>query len=239
MGSSFELTIIVPVFNEETNLPRVAEELSDFIRNTKCRTRVLFVNDGSTDTSASLIESICSKNEFFNFIHLKRNGGLSTALRAGIDQVETKYTGYIDADLQTSPSDFNKLLEFAEQFDLVNGIRINRKDGLIKKLSSTIANGFRRAIIRDGIKDTGCPLKIIKTETAKKISLFDGLHRFLPALVLMAGGKVKEVPVNHYPRKAGKSKYHLRNRLIGPFFDLWAYWWMKKNYIRYEITSKG
>ena len=239
MESSLDLTIIVPVYNEEANLLKVADELSEFLKSTKIQTGILFVNDGSTDNSTSLIESICQKNELFGFIHLKVNKGLSTALKAGIDWVNTKLTGYIDADLQTSPSDFNKLLEFAEQFDLITGKRINRKDSLIKRISSLVANSIRRAITKDGITDSGCPLKIIKTDIAKTIPFFNGMHRFLPALVMLYGGKVKEVPVSHYPRKAGKSKYHLLNRLVGPFVDLCAFWWMKRNYIRYEITREG
>jgi glycosyltransferase involved in cell wall biosynthesis len=239
MESPFELTIIVPVFNEEANLHRIAEELSEYLKGIKIKARVLFVNDGSTDRSGLIIEETCKENDLFGFIQLRRNQGLSTALKAGIDQVDTKYTGYIDADLQTSPSDFNKLLEFAEEFDLVTGIRINRKDSPIKKISSTIANKVRRLITRDGISDTGCPLKIIKTEIAKQIPFFDGMHRFLPALVMLTGGKVKEVPVSHYPRKAGKPKYNLTNRLFGPLVDLWAFCWMKRNYIRYEIIKKG
>jgi glycosyltransferase involved in cell wall biosynthesis len=239
MESSLDLTIIVPLYNEEANLLRVAQELSTFVKRSKSSTRVLFVNDGSTDKSATQIESLCSDNDLFNFIHLKENKGLSTALKAGIDQVGTDYTGYIDADLQTSPADFDKLIEFAEQFDLVTGIRVNRKDGLIKKISSSIANGFRRSVTNDGVTDTGCPLKIIRTDIAKQIPFFNGMHRFLPALVLLIGGTVKEVPVNHYPRLAGKSKYHLRNRIFGPLVDLWAFCWIKRNYIRYEIIGKG
>jgi dolichol-phosphate mannosyltransferase len=234
-----DLTIIVPVFNEEANLPRVSEELSEFIESSVFAAKVLFVDDGSTDHSASIIESICRENELFGFIQLKDNKGLSTALKAGIDQVDTKYTGYIDADLQTSPSDFNKLLEFCQEFDLVMGSRIDRKDSLIKRITSSIANTLRRVVTKDRATDTGCPLKIFRTETAKKIPLFNGMHRFLPALVLMVGGNVKEVPVKHFKRIAGKSKYHLLNRLFGPFVDLWAFYWMKRNYIRYEIIKRG
>jgi dolichol-phosphate mannosyltransferase len=239
MESSYDLTIIVPVYNEEENILRVAEELSAFSEHSEIKAKVLFVNDGSNDKSASLIESLCFDNELFNYIHLKENKGLSTALKAGIDQLDTRYMGYIDADLQTSPSDFDKLLEFAEQFDLVTGVRIKRRDNLIKRVSSSFANAFRRTIIKDGIYDTGCPLKIIRGDTAKEIPFFNGMHRFLPALVLLVGGTVKAVPVTHYPRLAGKSKYHLRNRLLGPLIDLWAFCWIKRNYIRYEITRKG
>jgi len=239
MEGSCNLTIIVPVYNEEENLPRLGRELTEFMSLSKIRSRILFVNDGSTDNSASLIESICFKNESFNFIHLKENKGLSTALKAGIDQINTRFIGYIDADLQTSPLEFDKLFVFADQFDMVTGVRINRKDSPVKRFSSTIANKIRRAVTKDGISDTGCPLKIIRTETAKLIPFFNGMHRFLAALVQMTGGTVKEVPVNHYPRTAGKSKYRLRNRIIGPLIDLIAFSWMKRNYIRYEITGKG
>ena len=239
MESYYDLTIIVPVYNEEENLPRVAKELSDFLRVSKIKTKILFVNDGSTDNSTSIIEMICFENELFNFIHLKGNKGLSIALKAGIDNIFTRLTGYIDADLQTSPADFNKLIEFADHFDLVTGIRMDRKDSLVKNLSSTIANSIRRAFTGDGISDTGCPLKIIRTDTAKRIPFFNGMHRFLAALVQLCGGTVKEVPVIHYQRLAGRSKYNLLNRSLGPVIDLWAFCWIKRNYIRYEIIAKG
>ncbi len=192
MEGSLDLTVIVPVYNEEANLPWVAEELSEFLKTSKIKTWILFVDDGSTDNSASLIETICQKNELFGFIHLKDNKGLSTALKAGIDQVNTKLTGYIDADLQTSPSDFNKLLGFAEEFDMVTGKRINRKDGLIKRVSSLLANAIRRIITKDGITDSGCPLKIFKTDIAKVIPFFNGMHRFLPALVILTEEKLRK-----------------------------------------------
>lgn len=233
------LTIIVPLFNEEENLPRLEKELSDYLSQTQYSVKVLFVNDGSTDNCANLIEHFCSGHNAFSFIHLKKNSGLSTALKAGIDQVETKYAGYIDADLQTSPHDFDLLMEYVDSFDLVTGIRTGRKDGIVKRVSSRIANSIRRAFTRDGVSDTGCPLKVMHTDTARRIQFFKGMHRFLPALVLLEGGLVKEVPVRHYKRLAGKSNYHLRNRLFGPAVDLIAFIWMRDRHIRYEITGRG
>lgn len=233
------LTIIVPLFNEEENLPRLAKELTDYLSQTSYNASVLFVNDGSTDSSAKLIEQYCSENLAFRFIHLKENRGLSTALKAGIDQVETKYTGYIDADLQTSPYDFDLLMEYSANYNLVTGIREGRKDGIIKRISSRIANSIRRSVTHDGVSDTGCPLKVFRTDTARRIPFFKGMHRFLPALVLLDGGKVKEVPVRHFKRVAGKSKYHLHNRLIGPATDLIAFIWIRNRYIRYQITGRG
>jgi len=237
--SGYILTILVPIYNEQGNLPRLVNELSEYLAQTSYNAKVLFVDDGSTDLSLQLVEQACSVNPDFGFIHLKTNSGLSTALKAGIDQVETKYTGYLDADLQTSVFDFDLLMEHARDFELVTGIREGRKDGNIKRLSSFIANSIRRLVTHDGVSDTGCPLKIFHTITARRILLFKGMHRFLPALVQLDGGQVKMVPVCHYPRLAGRSNYRLGNRLIGPAIDLIIFAWMRKRYIRYEITGRG
>jgi dolichol-phosphate mannosyltransferase len=239
MNNKLTLTIIVPVYNEEDNLQRVGRELSDYLGRTTTGAKILFINDGSTDRSAEMIESLCNGNPLFSYIHLKENAGLSTALKAGFDHVETQFAGYMDADLQTCPDDFDLLMKFASDFELVSGIRMDRKDGLVKKISSRIANAIRRSFTHDGVSDTGCPLKIIRTDIAKKIPFFKGMHRFLAALVQLEKGKVKEVPVRHFPRIAGRSKYHLWNRLLGPINDLWAYRWMSKRYIRYDILKKG
>jgi dolichol-phosphate mannosyltransferase len=237
--TEYLLTIIVPLYNEEGNLPRLAKELSGYLFKTTCKAKVLFVNDGSTDNSAEILEKICSANRRFSFISLGKNSGLSTALKAGIDQVDTRLTGYIDADLQTSPFDFDLLLAHTDNYELVTGIRVKRQDGLIKRISSGIANAIRRTVTRDGVSDTGCPLKVIHTDIARRIPLFKGMHRFLPALVQLEGGKVKGISVNHYKRLSGRSKYHLSNRLFTTLADLIAFTWIRKRYIRYEISGRG
>lgn len=234
----YDLTIIIPVFNEEDNLERVKIEMESFLKNAKKKSKVLFVNDGSQDSSLSLIKKICKETPGFTFISFDRNYGLSPAIKAGFDFADTKLVGYIDADLQTSPMDFNLLLNYTDEFQLVTGVRANRKDSFTKNMSSKIANGIRRAFTHDGMDDTGCPLKIIHTEYAKRIPMFKGLHRFLPAMVLLQNGKVKQIPVQHFERMAGKSKFHLWNRLLGPLSDCFAYIWMKKKYINYKVAEK-
>ena len=233
------LTIVVPLFNEEESVERLAEELSSYVGRTRWDARVLFVNDGSTDGSQELVTAWCASHPRFGFIRLRRNAGLSAALNAGLDHVATLYAGYIDADLQTSPEDFDALMEFAADHELVTGVRATRRDGLVKRASSRLANAIRRAFPHDGVSDTGCPLKVIRTDVARRIPFFDGMHRFLPALVLLQGGRVMEVPVQHYPRIAGRSKYHLWNRLLGPAADLLAFCWMRRRTIRYEICERG
>ncbi|WP_310993831.1 glycosyltransferase family 2 protein [Aequorivita marina] len=235
----YQFTIIVPVYNEEENLERVEKELLAYTQIATKKTSILFVNDGSKDNSQALIEKICSRNEAFQFISFKENRGLSAAIKAGFDTVESPLVGYIDSDLQTDPEDFNLLLAHIDTYDLVTGVRADRKDKFVKNMSSKIANGIRRTFTHDGMDDTGCPLKVIKTDYAKRIPMFKGLHRFLPAMVLLQEGKVVQIPVKHFPRVAGTAKFGVWNRLLGPLIDCFAYLWMKKKYINYEIKSKG
>lgn len=241
MSSLKSFTVIVPIYNEEENISELKKELDLFLEQSQniIHVKVLFVNDGSKDNSQSLIEEICQDSEQYQFIELNENCGLSTAIKAGIDESNTDLVGYIDADLQTKPIDFLKLIPFTDDYELVSGVRSKRNDTFVKKMSSKIANSFRRMMINDGIQDTGCPLKILHQQTADNIPFFDGMHRFIPALVQLQNGKIKQVPVPHYERFAGESKYHLFNRLKKPFFDTFAFNWMKSRYIRYQIKSKG
>ena len=233
------LTIIVPVFNEEACLTRFAEAMDVFLAQSPVPARVLFVNDGSTDSSLSQIRQICRRKAGYIYLSLNKNYGLSTAFKAGIDFADSTYIGYIDADLQTSPLDFLPFFAYLPEYQMVNGIRQKRKDTFVKKISSRIANGFRRRMIQDGIADTGCPLKIMDAAFAKRVPFFNGMHRFLPALFQLQGGKVKQLPVQHFPRVAGYSKYHLFNRLWGPLQDTFAFRWMRRRYIRYQIAEQG
>jgi glycosyltransferase involved in cell wall biosynthesis len=233
----YEFCIIVPVYNEVDNISRLAQTLSEYINKASVITCVLFVNDGSKDDSQKKIEEACNRYNDLFYIRFGENKGLSAAIKAGIDVAESPYVGYIDADLQTSPDDFELLLPYRKESELITGIRSGRKDSPGKRLSSKIANSFRRMMTNDGIEDTGCPLKVIHTDYAKRIPFFTGMHRFLPALILLQNGRVKQIPVRHFERMAGKSKFHLRNRMLGPFKDCFAYRWMKKRYINYSIRA--
>lgn len=235
--AGYELTILVPVYNEEENIYALEQELTRFVGQSAMSACVLFVNDGSVDKSLERIVEVCNRQPDFYQLSLEKNSGLSGALKAGIDSSWSRYVAYIDADLQTSPEDLNLLIPFVEDYEMVTGIRIHREDSLVKRTSSIVANGFRRFMNGDNITDTGCPLKIMKTEFAKRIPLFTGMHRFLPALIMLQNGKVKQVPVRHFPRTAGQSKYNLGNRLVAPFFDCFAFRWMKSRYLHFNITE--
>lgn len=231
----YELTVVVPVYNEVESLPRVERAMREWLPTSPVKACVLMINDGSKDGSLELMREICARNEAMYYISLAKNGGLSAAMKAGIDATHSRYVGYIDADLQTTPEDFNLLLEHIADYQLVMGIRAGRKDSFFKNLQSKIANGFRNMMTHDGAKDTGCPLKVMWTDYAKRIPFFTGMHRFLPALIQLQEGRMMQIPVRHFPRTEGVSKYHLWNRLIGPFKDCFAYRWMRKRYINYQI----
>ena len=235
----YQFTIVVPIYNEEENLERLEQQLSTYLTIAAKPTCILLANDGSSDNSLSMIEKICERNEAFFFLAFEKNCGLSAAIKAGFDYADTPLIGYIDSDLQTDPEDFNLLMQDIEEYDLVTGWRADRKDSFVKNMSSLIANGIRKSFTHDGMNDTGCPLKIIKADYAKRIPMFKGLHRFLPAMIMLQNGTVKQVPVRHYPRIAGKAKFHLWNRLLGPLVDCFAYLWMKKKYINYNVAKKG
>lgn len=211
---NYELTIIVPVYNEEDNIIALEKRLSVFIHDARYAACVLFVDDGSTDRSRELIAEACCRHTAFFHIVLDKNCGQSAALKAGIDAADSPYVGYMDADLQTAPEDFNRLMPYAKDYEMVTGIRLDSKDTAFNKLLSKAANAFNRMVTHDGIQDEGCPLKIMRTACAQRMPLSNGMHRFMPALVLLQGGRVRQIPVRHFRRIGGVSKYNFGNRLV-------------------------
>ena len=197
---------------------------------------VLLVDDCSTDSSLKMIKEICSRHSDFFYICHTRRLGCSGAMKTAIDAIESEYMAYTDADLQTVPEEFNLMLPYAAEYPLVAGVRSSREDGWRKKLQSRIGNGFRRMMTGDGARDSVCPMKVIKMEYARRLPMFNGMHRFLPALVkLQEGGNYKEVMVTHRSRTAGKSKFNMWNRLRG-FTDCFIYRWMRRNWV---ISNRG
>lgn len=225
----------MPFFNEEALIANCFQRLKNYSLTSDNDIHLIFVNDGSLDSSEAILLALMKEYPNATLVSFDKNYGLSTALKAGIDHATSDWIGYIDADLQTVPEDFDLFFPFMEDFDLIVGIRSRRNDGFIKRLSSRFANWFRQLFTKDGVADTGCPLKLMKRSYAANLILFNGMHRFIPALIQLHGGSVKQIEVQHFPRTAGKSKFNLLNRSVGPLVDCLVFIWMRRRYIKYQL----
>ncbi|RKY34813.1 MAG: glycosyltransferase [Candidatus Omnitrophota bacterium] len=233
------ISVIIPVYNEEENIPLLYEELIQVLENIGSDYEVIFVDDGSTDSSLEILKEIKERNPRVKILSLERNTGLSSALKAGIDKASGEVIITMDGDLQNDPQDIPKLLNYIQEgYDVVSGWRRYRKDPFLKRGSSIIANYIRNKLTSESINDSSCMLKVYKSEYLKKIKFYRGWHRFLPTLLKMEGARVIEVEVTHRPRTYGQSKYGIKNRLIKPFIDTLVVAWLKNNRISYKIKEE-
>ena len=232
---------IIPVKDERDNLVPLTEQLLKVLESREeSRTatfEVLFVDDGSADGSSELLDQLAERYATVTVIHFDKNYGKTAALDAAFRRVRGDLVIIMDGDLQTIPDDIATLLPYTVQYDLVCGRRTVRQDHVIRKLSSRIGNAVRNAVIHDGMHDTGCGFMVFRRAVIEKLPLFEGMHRFFPALALMHGFTVTEVPVRHYPRIHGISKYGVSNRLFKGLYDLMAVRWMQSRCLRYQFRS--
>lgn len=229
-----EISVVIPVYNEEENLPILIPKITEVLKPLDKNFEIILVDDGSTDNSFNVIKDLSSRFMEVRYIRFKKNTGQTAAFDAGFKNALGDVVVTLDADLQNDPADIPKLLSYIPDYDIVCGWRAERKDPLIKKISSRIANSFRNFLTKDSIHDTGCSLKVYKREWLDKIKLYKGLHRFLPTLLKLEGARIIEVKVSHNPRKFGRSKYNIRNRLFTGLYDLLAVRWMQKRRLNYE-----
>lgn len=232
-----KISLVIPVYNEEESLPTLMEEI-DAVMAAHTNYEAIFVDDGSNDRSLSTLLGLKERYPKIRILKLKGRCGQTSAMDAGFRNAKGRIVVTLDADLQNDPADINRLLAELNGYDVVIGWRADRKDTWVKKISSRIANLVRNMMTDEDIKDTGCTLKAYKREFLERMKLFNGMHRFLPTLIRMEGGRIKEVKVNHRPRRFGKSKYNIRNRLFGSIYDLIAVRWMKRRHLNYEIEEE-
>ena len=235
-------SVIIPIKDERENLSPLTTGLLKIMdsheRSRSHSYEILFVDDGSSDGSSDELDRLAREHAQVRVFHFDRNYGKTCALEAGFRQSSGQIIIQIDGDLQQDSEDILKLLPYTASHDVVCGWRQQRQDGLVKKFSSLIANRIRNIFTHDGMHDTGCPLKIFRRPVLERLRLFEGLHRFFPALALMHGFTVTEVPVRHYPRIHGVSKYGMGNRLFKSLYDLMAVRWMQDRVLRYTFREK-
>lgn len=235
-------SVVIPIKDERDNLTplteRVLKVLSAREESKTAPFELVYIDDGSSDGSSELLDQLQQTYPAVRVLHFDRNYGQSSAFDAGFKHSTGELVITLDGDLQNDPADIDKMLPLLQQFDLVCGWRTSRNDNLVRKLSSRIANAVRSAVTGDRVHDTGCSLKIFRRAVVDKLQLFTGMHRFFPALALMHGFSVTEIPVSHHPRAHGTSKYGVGNRLFKSLYDLIAVRWMQHRCLRYRFRDQ-
>ena len=216
-----DLSVVIPIYNEEENLPILYERLKKVLEGLDKSYEIIFVNDGSTDKSWEIIKELSQKDPHVVGVNFRKNFGQTAAMSAGFETARGEIIITMDGDLQNDPEDIPKLLQVLDQgYDIVSGWRKDRKDAFISRtLPSKIANWLISRVTGIYLHDYGCSLKAYRAEVAKNLDFYGEMHRFLPALSKAIGAKVTEIPVKHHPRIYGKSKYGI-SRTFKVLLDL-------------------
>jgi glycosyltransferase involved in cell wall biosynthesis len=231
-------SVVIPLFNEEENLRPLHSRLHSVLESLSSPYEIIFVDDGSTDTSPEILKKLSQNHPAVRFISFRVNKGQSTALYAGFRASRGEWIITLDADLQNPPEEIPKLWELRNEADFITGIREKRRDTLLRKISSRIAKYFRSFTLGDTTQDTGCSLRMFKSEVVENLPYFRNFHRFFTFLAREAGFRVREVPLEHNERRFGTSKYTTLGRAKEGIFDLIGVFWLKRRLINYEIKGK-
>ncbi|HSR60818.1 MAG TPA: glycosyltransferase family 2 protein [Robiginitalea sp.] len=223
------LSIVVPLYNEEENVEPLTRKIHESLSGYNYQ--IIYIDDFSTDRTRKVVREMADLK--VHLICLKKNYGQSLALAAGIDYAEGDYLITMDGDLQNDPADIPLMLPFvlSGEYDVVTGIRENRRDSLVKKIPSKIANFMVRRVTKLDIKDNGCALKVFTRTIAKDLNLYGEMHRFINLLAFLEGAQIKQVPVRHHPRQAGVSKYGLE-RVFKVLADMMLLLFIRKYFQR-------
>lgn len=236
--TSPDLSIIVPLYNEQENLPTLLEQIARGVEPLGVTYEIVLVDDGSTDKSGEVIASLHGIYPGLRVLEFTRNAGQSAALHAGLNHARGKWLVSLDGDLQNDPADIPRLVDLLKDYDLVCGYREKRKDTFAKRVASKIANFVRSRFVGDGVRDTGCTLKAYRKDVISALPLFRGMHRFIPALIKAAGFTVTETPVNHRPRIHGVSKYSVSGRAWKATTDMFGVRWINSRLCPYTIKKR-
>jgi dolichol-phosphate mannosyltransferase len=234
-----DLSVVIPVYNEEESLPPLWQELSGVLDGLGLTCEVVFVDDGSRDRSAEIIRAFRDADPRVRLVRLKTNAGETAATDAGFKATRGRWVVVMDADLQNDPRDIPTLLAQLDAWDAVTGWRVERGagDDWLRRISSRVANQVRNRLSGETIQDSGCTFRAFRRECLRELVLYRGFHRFIPTLLRTQGYRVIEIPVRHRRRRFGASKYGVMNRAFVAFVDLLAVRWMKSRRLRYEVTE--
>lgn len=230
--SAPQLSIVIPFYNEADNVAPLLAELRRALESLPAQSEVVAVDDGSRDNTGTQLETIAAQWPALRVLRLTPNRGQAAALWHGFQQARGTWLGMIDGDGQNPPEELARLWEMREAADMIAGARMGRQDSALRKAMSRTANAVRSVLLRDGVSDTGCSLKIFRREVAGAFIPIRTMYSFLPAFAVAAGFTVREVPVAHRARTAGESKYGLRAMAILPLLDLLALCWTLRRVAR-------
>lgn len=227
-----ELSVVVPAYDEEKNLPVLAGEIKAVLGGLGIDYEVLYVDDGSTDGTPRILAALAAADPHVRVLRLRENSGQSAAMAAGFRHARGRLVVTLDADLQNDPADIPAMLGALDDgCDVVCGVRQERQDDWLRRVSSRIANGVRNRFTHESVTDVGCTLRVYRSDLVRELPMFNGMHRFLPTLLRLDGARIKEVPVRHRPRRFGQPKYNIRNRIWHALVDLFAVRWMQSRWI--------
>ena len=223
------ISIVIPLKNEEGNIADLVQEC--ITSATACEAiqhyEIICVNDGSTDTTASILDKLAVSNDSLRIITHQKSYGQSAAIYSGVHSAQHEYIATLDGDGQNDPADIPLLIDkLADNVGMVTGYRKKRQDNLLRRLASKFANAVRGAILRDNCPDSACGIKVVRTEIFLSLPFFKSMHRFMPALVQAAGFGVLHVQVNHRPRLQGETKYTTIGRAMAGLIDLFGVSWL-------------
>lgn len=235
---SIHYSVIIPIKDEEENIAELVEELEPVMEGFGLPWELICVDDGSTDQSLLILQRLRRQKPYMRILSFTKNFGQSSAFAAGFEAARGRFLITLDGDRQNDPADIPKLTAAIAENDLVVGWRVHRKDPWKKRFISKFSNTIRSTFCQDGIHDSGCSLKVYRKEALAKIKMYRGMHRFLPALFLIEGLRVKEIPIHHRERPKGKTKYHLFNRSLGPIIDMFIVKWMRSHCLRHKIREE-
>lgn len=231
------LSVVIPFRNEAESLRALYRELAAVLDSLPFASEMIFVDDESRDGGREIVGDLSANDARLRLLMLSPHCGQSAALEAGFAAARGEIIGMLDADLQNDPADLPSLIDALEDADCVCGFRVDRQDSAAKRLASKLANAVRRGVLSDPVRDVGCSLRVMRSSHLKRIKLFRGGHRFLPALLEMEGARVVERPVRHRPRRYGTSNYAIGKRLSVVWIDLLAVAWLKRRIDRYEVKE--